>query len=174
MDRRVLLLEKKQEKNNIAEFTPGDTVTVSVRVTEGNKERIQKFTGTVLAVHGSGLRKTVTVRKVSWGIGIERVFLVHSPKVAGIQLERRGKVRRSRLFYLRDRSAKGSRIEEDRKAAERDQEQAAIEARDEIESKMHASEKEEPAEAEAEAAPEGSAPAAEAEEKPSEGPSDKQ
>lgn len=166
MDRRVLLLEKKQEKTNIPEFTPGDTVTVNVRVTEGNKERIQAFTGTVLAIHGSGLRKTVTVRKVSWGVGVERVFLVHSPKVAGIKLERRGKVRRSRLFYLRDRSAKGSRIEEDRKAAERDQEQAAIEARDEIEARMQAAEK---VETPAEDAP----PAAEAETKLPEGSTDK-
>ena len=133
MDNRIAILERKQAKKNIPAVTPGDTLSVFVKVQEGGeegrqekgkrgkkeggkeiKERIQKFEGTVIAMHGSGLRQTVTVRKVSWGVGIERVFLLHSPKVDHVKVERHGKVRRAKLYYLRGRSAKGARITENR------------------------------------------------------------
>ncbi|MBI4178973.1 50S ribosomal protein L19 [bacterium] len=140
MDNRIAILERQQEKKNIPVITPGDTVSVFVKVLEGGedssqekgkrgkketskeiKERIQKFEGTVIGLHGDGLRKTVTVRKVSWGVGVERVFLLHSPKVDRVKVERHGAVRRAKLYYLRGRSAKASRITEDRKAAQADQ-----------------------------------------------------
>lgn len=135
MDNRIAILERKQAKKNIPEVVPGDTLSVFVKVTEGGeegkqekgkrgkkeggkeaKERIQKFEGTVIAMHGGGLRQTVTVRKVSWGIGVERVFLLHSPKIDRVKVERHGKVRRSKLYYLRGRSARASRLTDDRSA----------------------------------------------------------
>lgn len=133
MDNRIAILEKKQIKKNIPEVVPGDTLSVFVKVQEGGeegkqekgkrgkkegakevKERIQKFEGTVIAIHGDGLRKTVTVRKVSWGVGIERVFLLHSPKIDRVKVERHGKVRRAKLYYLRGRSARAARLTNDR------------------------------------------------------------
>lgn len=135
MDNRIAILERKQAKKNIPRVLPGDTLSVYVKVKEGGedakqekgkrgkkeggkeiKERIQKFEGTVIAIHGDGLRQTVTVRKVSWGVGVERVFLLHSPKVDRIKVERHGKVRRAKLFYLRGRSARASRLVDTRAA----------------------------------------------------------
>ncbi len=90
----------------------GDTVKVSVRVREGEKSRIQIFEGTVIARKGSGVSETFTVRRVSYGVGVERVFPVHSPNVAGVQVVRHGRVRRSKLYYLRDRVGKAAKVKE--------------------------------------------------------------
>ena len=90
----------------------GDTVKVSVKVKEGSKERIQVFEGTVIARRGSGVSETFTVRRLSYGVGVERVFPVHSPNVAGVQVVRHGRVRRSKLYYLRDRVGKAAKVKE--------------------------------------------------------------
>ena len=102
----------RQLKKDIPEFKAGDTVSVSVRITENNKSRIQVFQGVVMQRHGSGVSETFTVRKISSGVGVERTFPLHSPVVAAIKVEKRGKVRRSRVFYLRERSGKAARIKE--------------------------------------------------------------
>ncbi len=105
-------LEKEYTQKEMPEMNPGDTVKVFVRIIEGNKERIQAFEGTVIKKHGSGINKTVTVRKVFQGIGVERVFAIYSPRIEKIQVLRRGDVRRSKLYYLRERSGKATRIRE--------------------------------------------------------------
>ena len=105
-------LEEQYKKSDIPEINPGDTVKVFVRIVEGNKERIQAFEGTVIKEHGSGINKTITVRKVFQGIGVERVFLLNSPRIEKINILRRGDVRRSKLYYLRERSGKATRIRE--------------------------------------------------------------
>ena len=105
-------LEKSYLKENTPDANPGDTVKVFVRIVEGNKERIQAFEGTVIKEHGAGINKTITVRKVFQGIGVERVFLVNSPRIDKITVLRRGDVRRSKLYYLRERSGKATRIRE--------------------------------------------------------------
>ena len=93
-------------------FAVGDTVRVSVKVIEGAKERIQAFEGIVIAKKNGGIRETFTVRRISYGIGVERTFPVHSPKVAGITVVKRGKVRRAKLYYLRDLTGKAAKVEE--------------------------------------------------------------
>lgn len=108
-------IEATQLRDEVPEFNSGDTVEVHLRVTEGEKERIQKFRGTVISRRGSGVNETAVVRKISGGIGVERIFLIHSPKVADVDLIRRGHVRRSKLFYLRDRKGKSARVKEKRK-----------------------------------------------------------
>ncbi|MBP1620459.1 MAG: rplS [Acidobacteria bacterium] len=105
-------LEKEQLRENLPDFGPGDTVKVHVKVREGEKERIQVFEGVVIGRRGGGVRETFTVRKVSYGIGVERVFPVHSPGVAKIEVIRRGKVRRAKLYYLRALRGKAARLEE--------------------------------------------------------------
>jgi len=90
----------------------GDTVKVSVKIREGDKERIQAFEGTVIAMKGSGVSATFTVRRVSYGVGVERVFPVHSPNVAKVEVIRHGRVRRSKLYYLRDRVGKAAKVKE--------------------------------------------------------------
>jgi large subunit ribosomal protein L19 len=90
----------------------GDTVRVGVRIREGNKERIQPYEGVVIAMRHGGLNETITVRRIFQGIGVERVFLLHSPQVASVKVERRGKVRRAKLFYLRDRVGKATRVKQ--------------------------------------------------------------
>ena len=105
-------LEKEYTQKEMPSMNPGDTVKVFVRIIEGNKERIQAFEGTVIKKHGSGINKTVTVRKVFQGIGVERVFAIYSPRIEKIQVLRRGDVRRSKLYYLRERSGKATRIRE--------------------------------------------------------------
>lgn len=105
-------LENQYKKENIPDMNPGDTVKVFVRIVEGNKERIQAFEGTVIKEHGAGINKTITVRKVFQGIGVERVFLLNSPRIDKITVLRRGDVRRSKLYYLRERSGKATRIRE--------------------------------------------------------------
>ena len=105
-------LEKNYLRDNLPETNPGDTVKVFVRIVEGNKERIQAFEGTVIKKHGSGVNKTITVRKVFQGVGVERVFLINSPRIDKINVLRRGDVKRAKLYYLRERSGKATRIKE--------------------------------------------------------------
>ena len=105
-------IEKENLKGSVPEFNVGDTVKVSFKVIEGTKERIQAFEGIVIARKNSGIRETFTVRRVSYGIGVERTFPLHSPKVADIQVVRRGKVRRAKLYYLRDLTGKAAKVEE--------------------------------------------------------------
>ncbi len=111
-----LISELTQEhlKTDVPTFNPGDNVKVSVKIKEGTRERIQVFEGLVIKRQGSGVSETFTVRKVSYGVGVERTFPVHSPSIQGIQVMRRGKVRRAKLHYIRGRSAKQSRIKERR------------------------------------------------------------
>jgi large subunit ribosomal protein L19 len=96
----------------LPEIYVGDTVRVGVRITEGNKERIQPYEGVVIAKRHGGLNETITVRRIFQGVGVERVFMIHSPQVASIKVERRGKVRRAKLFYLRDRVGKATRVKQ--------------------------------------------------------------
>ena len=105
-------LEKQFKKEELPQMNPGDTVKVFVRIVEGNKERIQAFEGTIIKEHGAGLNRTITVRKVFQGVGVERVFLIHSPRIDKIQVLRKGDVRRAKLYYLRERSGKATRIRE--------------------------------------------------------------
>ena len=105
-------LENAQMKNDLPDFGPGDTVRVQVRVKEGDRERLQAFEGVVIAKRNRGLNSSFTVRKVSYGEGVERVFQTHSPLVASIEVGRRGDVRRSKLYYLRGRTGKSARIKQ--------------------------------------------------------------
>ncbi|MDZ7378481.1 MAG: 50S ribosomal protein L19 [candidate division KSB1 bacterium] len=107
-------IEQTQMKQNLPEFRAGDTVRVHVRLVEGNRERVQAFEGIVIAINGSGGRRTFTVRKVSYGVGVERIFPLHSPKLDAIEVVRRGQVRRAKLFYLRQLRGKAARIKEKR------------------------------------------------------------
>jgi len=107
-------IEEEQLRKDIIDFRPGDTVKVHVKVVEGNRERIQVFTGTVIRRRGGGLSETFSVRRISYGVGVERTFPVHSPRIEKIELVRRGKVRRSRLYYLRERFGKQAKIKEKR------------------------------------------------------------
>lgn len=108
------LVDQANLRDDIPDFDPGDTLRVHVRVVEGNRERIQIFEGVVIARQGSGVRETFAVRKVSFGVGVERTFPVHSPIIAKIENVRRGDVRRAKLYYLRDRSGKRAKIRERR------------------------------------------------------------
>lgn len=105
-------LEKSYLKEEIADVNPGDTVKVFVRIVEGNKERTQAFEGTVIKKRGSSINKTITVRKIFQGVGVERVFAIYSPRIEKIQVLRKGDVRRAKLYYLRERSGKATRIRE--------------------------------------------------------------
>ncbi|MBR5305238.1 MAG: 50S ribosomal protein L19 [Candidatus Gastranaerophilales bacterium] len=105
-------LEKEYTDREMPEINPGDTVKVFVKIIEGNKERTQAFEGTVIKKRGSLVNKTITVRKVFQGIGVERVFAIYSPRIEKIQVLRRGDVRRAKLYYLRERSGKATRIRE--------------------------------------------------------------
>src|SRR5580765_5120527 len=111
-------VEAAQLKTDRPQLRPGDTVEVSVRVIEGDKERQQKFRGDVINVRGSGLRKSFTVRKVSEGVGVERTFPLHSPSIADIKLIKQSKVRRAKLFYLRKKTGKAARLTERKAVAE--------------------------------------------------------
>ena len=110
------LVDRTTLRDDVPEFAPGDTVKVHVRVVEGNRERIQVFQGAVIRRQGSGARETFTVRKVSFGVGVERTFPVHSPIVAKIEVVTRGDVRRAKLYYLRERAGKAAKIKERRTA----------------------------------------------------------
>ncbi len=104
--------ENQQLKKQLPEIYVGDTVKVGVRITEGNKERVQPYEGVVIAKRHGGINQTITVRRIFQGIGVERVFMLHSPQVASLKVERRGKVRRAKLFYLRDRVGKATRVKQ--------------------------------------------------------------
>ena len=104
--------ENEQLKKELPEIYVGDTVKVGVKITEGNKERVQPYEGVVIAKRHGGLNQTITVRRIFQGIGVERVFMLHSPQVDSLKVERRGKVRRAKLFYLRDRVGKATRVKQ--------------------------------------------------------------
>lgn len=108
----IKAIENEGLKENPPEFSVGDTVRVMFRVIEGNKERIQAYEGIVIARKHGGLRETFTVRRISSGIGVERTFPVHSPKIESVEVVRKGKVRRSKLYYLRERTGKAAKIKE--------------------------------------------------------------
>jgi large subunit ribosomal protein L19 len=105
--------EKEQMTRTLPAFTPGDTVVVNVKVKEGNRERVQAYEGVVIAIKSRGLNSSFTVRKMSHGTGVERVFQTHSPAIESVTVKRRGKVARAKLYYLREREGKSARIKED-------------------------------------------------------------
>ncbi len=108
-------IEKEQFKENLPQFSPGDTVKVHVKVIEGTRERIQIFEGVVISRKGSGIKENFTVRRVAYGVGVERTFPLHSPKIERIQVVRYGRVRRAKLYYLRKLTGKAARIKEKRR-----------------------------------------------------------
>ena len=110
---RLAEVAREGLRTDIPAFEPGDTIKVMVRVREGDKERLQAFEGLVIAKRGGGISENFTVRKVSAGVGVERVFPIHSPTVASLELVRRGRVRRAKLYYLRDRRGRAARIAEE-------------------------------------------------------------
>ena len=112
MNEIIRSIEAKQMRNDRPQFNVGDTVRVWVKVVEGNRERLQAFEGTVIAKRNGGVRETFTVRRVSYGIGVERTFPIHSPRVDHLDLIRRGKVRRAKLYYLRSLQGKAAKIKE--------------------------------------------------------------
>ena len=150
---KVDLVERSRLRTDVPPFRPGDTVKVHVRVTEGGRERIQMFQGVVLGRRGGGLRESFTVRKVSFGVGVERTFPVHSPTVAKVEILQHGKVRRAKLYYLRELSGRRAKIRERRVAVP--EEGAAVQVTAE---EVEEAPPEEPAEEPAEQQPE--APAA--------------
>lgn len=107
-------IEKEQTRSDVPDFRPGDEVKVHVRVVEGNRSRVQVFQGTVIRRQGGGNRETFTVRKVSYGVGVERTFPVHSPVIDKVEIAKRGDVRRAKLYFLRSRRGKAARIKERR------------------------------------------------------------
>ena len=108
----IKTFEDAQQNKDLPDIYVGDTVRVGVRISEGNKERVQPYEGVVIAKRHGGIHQTITVRRIFQGIGVERIFLVHSPQVASIKVERRGKVRRAKLFYLRERVGKATRVKQ--------------------------------------------------------------
>ena len=108
----IKAFEDAQQTKDLPDIYVGDTVRVGVRISEGNKERVQPYEGVVIAKRHGGIHQTITVRRIFQGIGVERIFLVHSPQVASIKVERRGKVRRAKLFYLRERVGKATRVKQ--------------------------------------------------------------
>ncbi|ASP46489.1 50S ribosomal protein L19 [Colwellia sp. 6M3] len=112
MSNIIKQLEAEQMKKDVPAYCPGDTVVVQVKVTEGDKSRLQAFEGVVIAIKNRGINSAFTVRKISNGVGVERVFQTHSPIVDSIEIKRRGDVRQAKLYYLRERSGKSARIKE--------------------------------------------------------------
>ena len=108
----IRAIEAKQIKENAENFSVGDTVKVFFKIVEGTTERIQVFEGIVIAKNNSGVRKTFTVRKISYGVGVERIFPMHSPRIEKVDVVRRGRVRRAKLYYLRDRVGKAAKVKE--------------------------------------------------------------
>lgn len=118
-------LEKEQQKKSVPALRPGDTVKVHAKVVEGTRERIQVFEGTVIRVTGGGLRRNFTVRRVTHGVGVERTFMLHSPRIDKVEVLRHGDVRQARLYYLRAKVGKGARIRERRATTETGADEAA-------------------------------------------------
>jgi len=116
-NRLLTLVEEQAKRNDVAEFEIGDQVDVHQRILEGSKERIQVFSGTVIARRGGGMREMFTVRRIVQGEGVERIFALHSPKIAKIEVKRTGQVRRAKLYYLRDRVGKATRLRERKRAS---------------------------------------------------------
>ena len=116
MHTAIAELEQTQTRSDIPDFRPGDTLKVHVKVTEGNRSRIQVFQGVVIRRQGGGVRETFTVRKISYGVGVERTFPVHTPAIDKIEVVTRGRVRRAKLYYLRELRGKAARIRERREA----------------------------------------------------------
>ena len=112
MNELIKYIESQQMKKDIPVFNVGDTVKVSILITEGNKERTQIYEGTVIKKQNGGVRETFTVRRIAYGVGTEKTFMLHSPKVLKIEVTRRGKVRRAKLYYLRDRVGKATKVKE--------------------------------------------------------------
>ncbi|WP_078547170.1 50S ribosomal protein L19 [Litchfieldia alkalitelluris] len=112
MQQLIEEITKEQLRSDLPEFRPGDTVRVHVKVIEGTRERVQVYEGVVIKRRGGGISETFTVRKVSYGVGVERTFPVHTPKIANLEVVRRGKVRRAKLYYLRELRGKKARIKE--------------------------------------------------------------
>lgn len=112
MSNIITEITKEQLRTDVPSFRPGDTVKVHVKVVEGTRERIQLFEGVVIKRRGGGVSETFTVRKISYGVGVERTFPVHTPKIAKLEVTRRGKVRRAKLYYLRNLRGKAARIKE--------------------------------------------------------------
>jgi len=112
MSKIIDMLEQEQMKKDLPAFAPGDTVVVQVKVTEGDKSRLQAYEGVIIAVKNRGINSAFTVRKISNGVGVERVFQTHSPIVDSIEVKRRGDVRQAKLYYLRERSGRSARIKE--------------------------------------------------------------
>ncbi len=108
----IEMINKNEMRDDIPAFRPGDTVQVHYRIVEGSRERVQVFEGTVIKKQGGGSNETFTVRRISYGVGVERTFLLHSPRIEQIKVVRRGKVRRSKLYYLRQRQGRSARIKE--------------------------------------------------------------
>ncbi len=115
MQKLIEEITKEQLRTDLPAFRPGDTLRVHVKVVEGNRERIQVFEGVVIKRRGGGISETFTVRKVSYGVGVERTFPLHTPKIAKIEVVRHGKVRRAKLYYLRELRGKAARIKEIRR-----------------------------------------------------------
>ncbi len=113
MSNLIEMIEKESLRDDLPEFSPGDTLAVQVCVREGERERIQLFVGNVIAIKNRGLNSSFTLRKLSLGVGVERVFQTHSPEIKSIEVKRRAKVRRAKLYYLRGRTGKKARIKED-------------------------------------------------------------
>lgn len=112
MSNIIATLEKEGMKQNLPELAIGDQVKVFVKVKEGDKERLQSYEGTIIAFKNGGIRETVTVRRVTYGVGVERTFPIHSPKIDRIEVVRHGKVRRAKLYYLRERTGKAAKLKE--------------------------------------------------------------
>lgn len=108
------MLEDEQLRNDLPAFNVGDTVQVHYKVVEGTRERVQLYEGTVIKIQGGGARKTFTVRRLSYGVGVERTFPIHSPRIEKLVVTRRGKVRRAKLYYLRERQGKSAKVKEKR------------------------------------------------------------
>ncbi len=111
----IKIIESQQMKTDVPDFRPGDTVRVAFKVVEGGRERVQPFEGVVIRRKGAGVSEAFTVRRVTYGVGVERTFPLHSPRLESVTVLRRGSVRRSRLFYLRERSGRAARVKEEKK-----------------------------------------------------------
>lgn len=168
MDPRIAEIEKDYRRDDLPSFDAGDTVRVRVRVREGDKVRTQAFEGICISKRGSGVNESFTVRKVSGGVGVERIFPLHSPSLASIEVVRRGSVRRAKLYYLRERSGKKARVREKAWWLESGEQERAVreEYDEEVEDVESSSDlEEEGAELAAEEADEAEAAAAESEER---------